>query len=110
MEILYSTKKYFKNEPATVYKGKYSDGSTALILQDHEVGERLAVATVCMVDYDEKPEEGNVFIKDYSENEGTLDCLIEQGVVSEPVREVQCGPYAVVYECKLIGEPKELFA
>jgi hypothetical protein len=32
---------------ARILKGRYHDGSTALVLKDAETGERLAKATVC---------------------------------------------------------------
>jgi hypothetical protein len=100
MEIIY-TSRYVRDERATVLKGHYGNGEIALVLRSNVDGERLATATVNLEAYGTHPSEGNVFIKDYAENEGTLACLIEQGVVSEPVRTVQCG-WAEAYECTLL--------
>lgn len=85
-------------EPAIVEKHVYQNGSTALLIRSDYDGDLLTTATVAI---DILPDKGNVFIKDYSENEGTLLCLIEQGVVSKPLREHQAG-FAIVHECKLL--------
>lgn len=84
---------------AEVHNALYSDGSLALVVTDYGTGEHLATATV-FLNHD-KPAEGHVFIKDYSENEGVLNCLIDQGIVSKPVREVQAG-FVVVHECEVL--------
>lgn len=68
--------------------GYYWNGQTAIIFNDVEDGERVAVATVCI---DEELEENEVAIKDYSENVGMLDALMEAGVVSAPKRYVRSG-------------------
>lgn len=94
--------KYSPPTEAEIYRGRYGDGSIALQVVDM-CGEVLSVATVNLEAYGEHPAQGNVFIKDWSENEGTLQCLVEEGVVSEPVRSVEAG-FALAYECKLLGE------
>jgi hypothetical protein len=99
MKITLNTR-YFPAEPATIRRGKYHNGETALVLDD-AAGLRLATATVCLEQYNEHPAEGNVIIKDYSENEGILACLVAQGVISEPVRSIQSG-WVNFYECKLL--------
>jgi hypothetical protein len=72
------------DDDAVIRKGKYGDGSTALVLDDAVTGERLAKITVCMQDYDLKPtNERHVFVKDYAENEGMLKALQAAGIVSE---------------------------
>ena len=88
---------YCPAESAYVELGLYANGSTALRIWSFE-GEPLLTATVAI---DLVPDDGNVFIKDYSENEGVLNCLIDQGVVSKPLREHQAG-FAIVHECKLL--------
>ena len=42
-----------------------------------------------------------IAIKDYSENEGMLRCLVKAGIVSEPIRIVQSG-FVNVPICKLL--------
>ena len=82
-----------------VKKGSYHDGSTALALQSKE-GEPLLTLTVCLPGH--LPDEGNVFIKDYAENEGTVAALRNSGVIGEPVRWLSAG-YADlgIAECPL---------
>lgn len=98
-EIMYTTT--YCNERAIVEQHKYNDGSTALIIKALYDGDHLSTATVCMAGSGEKPADGNVFIKDWSENTGTLKCLIDQKVIGEPVRTVQAG-FSKAYECKLL--------
>jgi hypothetical protein len=61
-----------------VVRSVYHLGGTALQLQ-HE-GEPLATATVWL---DVPPAKGCVWIKDWSENEGVFDSLVEAGVIEE---------------------------
>jgi hypothetical protein len=96
-EIVLNTT-YCPSEPAIVEKYTYQNGSTALLIRSAYDGELLITATVAI---DLMPDEGNVFIKDYSENEGVLNCLIDEKVVSKPLREHQAG-FAIVHECKLL--------
>lgn len=109
MDIIMNTK-YCPGFEATVYQGTYADGSIALQLKDtYYDAEILGTPTVNLDQYGEKPAEGNVFIKSYSENEGMLECLVDQGVISAPVREILVPPFgALVYECTLIGETVKL--
>lgn len=66
----------------TVYKncvakfGTYRDGNLAIVIEDENTFERIAVATVNVG----MP---GVFIKDYSENEGMLKQLVKKGLVKE---------------------------
>lgn len=64
-------------------------GRIALQLFEHGTGDYIAVATVNMPDHQLTPSE--VAIKNYSENEGVLDLLIEAGVLREPHRYVRNG-------------------
>jgi hypothetical protein len=84
-----------------LYFANYSDGMrTALILmtKQHEVA---MIATVNVPE--EHIEEDEVIIKNYSENEGILDVLIDAGIISKPLRSVEVG-YALVHICKLLIE------
>jgi hypothetical protein len=87
------------SEKAVIERRTYPNGSTALCL-DSLSGEHLAVATVAL---EELPAEGHVFIKDWSENKGILECLQSAGVVGEVVREIPTG-FVVAQEVPLLLE------
>ena len=57
----------------------------ALILKDAETGEPVATASVNIVDYtmSDKSAETHTFIKDWGENKGMLQALIDQNVVED---------------------------
>ena len=97
-------KSEFLNDDAVLKFAQYVDGTTAVTLFDAEFGEPLATATVCLVDMGERPSEGNVFIKSYSENEGLYEALLAAGVIGEKVNTVNLG-FVEVYECPLLVEP-----
>lgn len=80
--------KYVDEEMALHKIGEYRDGSTALEIIDKN-GEEYATATVCIPGTDVP--EGHVLIKDWSENEGVLQSLINAGIVGQPVRNVPSG-------------------
>lgn len=96
---------YVSEANAVVRQGRYQDGSTALQVLS-QYGEPLTTATVCLVDYQLKPEEGNVFIYgDYAEHVGVQKALEKAGIVSQPVRTVPYGPYdASAFECTLLRD------
>lgn len=88
------------NQDVVITKTTYPNGSTALVLKG-VAGEQLAVATVAL---SELPGEGNVFIKDWSENEGILKALQDAGVVGPVIRSVPTG-FVTAQEVKLlVGE------
>ena len=62
--------------------GKYRNGRTAIELLDAQDHEPVMVATVnidnALLHGDE------IIIKNYSENEGVLDFLVRNGIVSQP--------------------------
>ncbi len=96
----------YVHAPADLRKGRYGDGSIALQATS-EYGEPLCKPTVCLIDYGEKPAAGNVFVRDYGENEGMLKALQDAGIIGTTVREVPYG-FVTAYECPLIGEIDEL--
>jgi len=105
MEITVNTK-YSGNCKAILSWSRYiEDGSPYLVLINANTHEPVTVATSCLAAYDLRPRHGEVFIKDYSENEGLFKCLLEQGVVHpNPVR-INLPPYgATFYRCKLTDE------
>lgn len=83
--------------------GKYSNGQTRIQLIDKEDGLPYATATVAIEDGLIK--EGEVAIKDYSENEGVLDSLIEAGIVDHPHAFIQSS-YVKIPVCKLTISPE----
>jgi hypothetical protein len=88
--------KFFAGE-VVVKEGTYPNGSKALQLVSVS-GEPLATATVAL---DALPEEGNVFIKDWSENEGVLAALQDAGVVGPVIRSIPTG-FVQAYEVKVL--------
>lgn len=86
--IVHIRTKYI-NQPALLSLGEYENGATALSLFDPVDGEPLAVATVNLPH--EVPAPGNVFIKNYSENEGMVDTLVRAGVIGSPIRFLDAG-------------------
>jgi len=93
--------KYIDDDEVEFVKARYVDGSTALLIRDAETGEPLGRATVCLVDYHEKPSPGNVFIKDWSENEGMLQALHDVGIIGPVLRTIPTG-HTQTFECKLL--------
>jgi hypothetical protein len=71
--------KYGEYDVRVAYR-KYDNGRTAIVLHDTKDDETVCTATVNV------PEipllNGYTFIKDYSENEGVLDFLLENKIVS----------------------------
>jgi hypothetical protein len=84
-------------------KGRYADGSTAIVAQDAITGEQEAKVTVNMVAYGQKPRNDNhVFIKDYAENEGMFTALHKAGVISAPLKTLDAGHATDgVFECEV---------
>ncbi len=67
----------------------YSNGRTALLLEDAKTGDSIAVATANLPH--EPLEPGQVFIKDHSENQGMLAALEKAGIVKATGETVQSG-------------------
>lgn len=81
-----SKKVKFKQWNCIVVKSKYIENDRiALVLKEEETGESVATASVNIVDYDMSEESAkyHTFIKDWSENQGMLKALTEQGVIKE---------------------------
>lgn len=87
----------FCNEEVELSFGQYGDGSTAIqgiSLQ----GEPIFTATVAL---DEKPTEGCVFLKGWSENEGVPEALVKAGIVELTGRKIKTG-FCEAEEAKLL--------
>ena len=60
----------------------YKNGVTALVLYDVNDGEEVLTATVNLPEYQlQEAKDDLTFIKNWSENEGILECLVENGIV-----------------------------
>ena len=82
---MYTLKTPYETYNVSLKVGKYSDGRTCLQLIDTEDGSPVMMATVNLPGV--VLEKDEVIIKNYSENEGVLEFLIENGIVkSEPLR------------------------
>ena len=89
----------FLNYKCNIVKEQYTNGRTALLLMDVDDNEHVATATVNLPD-DDIPEK-YVAIKDYSENEGMLNLLIEEKIVAQPVEHISSG-FVSIPICKLL--------
>jgi hypothetical protein len=76
----------------------YRDGGVRIQLYDSKDGTPYATATSKV---EEKLEQGEVAIKDWSENEGILDFLVQNKIIKDPHRFVESG-YVKIPICKLI--------
>jgi hypothetical protein len=88
----------FKKWQCNVLLKQYSNNRTAITLEDAD-GEPIATATVNLPD--EPLEKDEVFIKNWSENEGMLDVLITAGIIGPVIEEVPTG-FVKAQKCKLL--------
>ncbi len=82
-----------------VNKKKYINNRIAIQLIDTEDGCPFCMATINMSDT--KINSDEVAIKDYSENSGMLDVLVNAKIVSKPIRYIQSG-FIEVPICKIL--------
>ena len=85
----------------TAQFAKYRNGQVAIKLTDNSDGLPYATATVCVED--DLLKEGEVAIKDYSENEGILNSLIESDIIEPPHAFIQSS-FTKIPICKLITQ------
>jgi hypothetical protein len=83
----------------TAQFAKYQNGQVAIKLTDNSDGFPYATATVCVED--NLLNEGEVAIKNYSENEGILESLIEAEVIEVPHAFIQSS-FTKIPICKLL--------
>jgi len=90
-------KSKYINEMVELVFAHYANDSVAIkgISLD---GEPMFTATVAL---DEKPSEGCVFLKGWSENEGIPEALVKAGIVELTGRRVKTG-YCEAVEAKLL--------
>ena len=90
----------------TVKLGKYANGRTAIHLDDANEGYPYATATV-NIDHVLLADD-EVLIKDYSENEGMLDFLVKNNIVTPTPNGVQSGfvwlPVAILNDESVWGD------
>ena len=104
MGIPFKTK-YAESKDANLHWNRYVDRTLALQIRDNEQG-LLGTATVAITGGKAHilaaglTTETAIIVKDYSENEGMLACLIKNDIVEPPVAEVQTG-FVKVHVCKL---------
>lgn len=103
-EIKLHLKTKYINESALITAGIYGDGAIALRATSL-IGEPLATLTASIPD--EIPGEGCVFLKDWSENEGIAECLVNSGIVELTGREVKCN-YVTAKEAKLLFSVEDI--
>lgn len=89
----------FNGTMCAVTLAKYPNSRTAILLVDMSDGSPYCKATVNVPDADLAPDE--VFIKDYSENKGVYDALLNAGVISPSIDRIPVG-YCTTMKCKLL--------
>ena len=73
--------------------GKYGNGRTALQIVEEKTG---IIVSTASVNIPQAPcPKGSVWIKNWGENEGIAEMLIDNGIISEPIGEYRVSPYAV---------------
>jgi hypothetical protein len=90
----------FKQWDCVVAFAQYGNKRTAIQLLAADDNTPIAVASVNLPD--EPMEADEIAIKDYSENEGMLDCLVKAKIVSTPLRFVESG-WVTIPICHLMG-------
>ena len=81
MKITLRNTKYTKGEHEILCVGYYVDGSKVIHVRFSDDPSDYMCVTTCLAGQNVTPAEGNVFIKNYSENEGILEDLIENKIV-----------------------------
>lgn len=89
----------FKIWNCVVKFGHYSNKRIAIQLIDAEDGSPIAKAT--LNDPGQRLKEGEIIIKDYSENEGMAKALYKAGIISEPIKYIWVG-HVKTPICKLL--------
>ena len=100
MTNLFHIKSKYADDDVFIEAGRYHDGTMAIRLV-LDTGQPVLVPTVCLSHLNIKPAEGNVFIKNWSENEGILESLQESGILGESVAQHKTG-FVTADECKLL--------
>lgn len=94
--------KYGECDNCSLQFGRYKDGSYALSIFD-DYGEPLINVTKHVPGY--KLQENQILVKNYSENEGILECLIEQEIIKNTGIVVPTG-FVQLHVCDLLIDPE----
>lgn len=90
---------YATESDAQVWESEYVDNPVLALLitanNDAWPPEKICTPTVNLSGYGLFPEEGNVFIKNYAENEGVREVLEEAGIIGTAVQTVAAGHITV---------------
>lgn len=89
----------FKKWDCILQFKKYKNNRTAICLVDAQTFEPVAIATTNVPEVPLKDNE--VIIKDYSENEGMLDTLVNANIISKLGKNVKIG-HVKCEICKLL--------
>lgn len=90
----------FNEWDCDVFKARYpANKQNALVLHDADDGDPVATASLCMVN--EVIEDDEVIIKEYSENDGITNVLIEAGIIGKAIRHFPSG-YVILHVHKLL--------
>ena len=93
----------FKEWNCLLNIGQYHNGRIALWLTDKEDHSNIATATVNLPD--NLLQEGYVHVKEWSENKGMTQALVDAGVVKNTGLRIPVGPYgSYATLCKLLIE------
>ena len=79
---------FVSNLKLTVRLKQYSNGGTAIILDNDAYDDRYCVASIWIQN---ACQEGEVAIKDWSENEGVMKALMDGGIIGPKKTSIQCG-------------------
>jgi hypothetical protein len=82
-----------------VFRRYPASPQNAIVLFHYETGEQWCVASVCLPDYRQAPDE--VYVKNWSENEGLLGALVAAGIVEDTGRTLPTG-FVRANVCRLL--------
>lgn len=88
---------FYNNEKVKCFLSKYNEPMNNAIFMMNDKDERVAV---CSTNLDFELSKNEVFIKNYSENEGMLQFLVQNNVVKIPTKCIN-SEYAMIPICEL---------
>lgn len=94
----------YKGEEVTLEVGRYGNGQLGVQMLDNQglPYTTVTVAIMSPIDHTE------LAIKDYSENQGMLEWMMKEGIVSAPVRYYESG-FVRIPICPITDEAMPLF-
>lgn len=94
--------RYLKPHKAKLSYLRYADGNPCIHILGADSGNVLMTATTNVEGY-KSLAKNRILVKNWSENEGLLDCLEEQGIIRRTGYEVPAG-FVTAIECELLPE------